>query len=376
MPLLDIDQTELRYQTFQKDLVSAIENMAAKLGTEDEATALARLDMVMLSDRLIIKEIKALEAHFSDLAGAEARKRGFTRKRKAALHEGRMVIRTSRKHWAGVRRTLIRTMAAETTDLYPYRDLDMAAFSGGIDVLVRAFDHIVNPAEQDEEARERGQHADIRMAITRFNDHLHAAHRLLLAMRRPRPWRFIDVGCGGGVKVIAATAFVDEGVGLEYDPGYAAAAKRLCDAAPANVSAIEGDALTFDDYGQFDIIYAYQPLADMKLLAEMEDRIAAQARPGTIVIAPYDHIATRAAGIGLARVCRSILIAGISQEDCEEITAEAERMGPNLLTIATKIPQRLEQWEPLIEACRMRGYDPLFTIKRSDDDRVPEERRD
>lgn len=103
----------------------------------------------------------------------------------------------------------------------------------------------INPMGQDPASADRGAYADIPLDTARFVEAAHLAYRLRLATKTSRPWRFLDVGCGGGVKVALAAAFFDEAVGIEIDPGYAEAAGRSLAAMRAHRCRVElADALT------------------------------------------------------------------------------------------------------------------------------------
>jgi len=88
--------------------------------------------------------------------------------------------------------------------------------------------------------------------------------------------KFLDVGCGIGTKALLASHFFDA-YGLEINPPYAQKAIKLL----GNDKIIQDDALKFDKYGDFDVIYAYQPMLNsLKLF----DKIAEQAKPNAIFL--------------------------------------------------------------------------------------------
>lgn len=162
-------------------------------------------------------------------------------------------------------------------------------------------------------------HGDIPLPIRRFQALMEAATRLLRAMERPEPWSFLDVGCGIGLKVLAAQEYFTTTAGIELNADRAAVAGRLTGLAarnrqiaqdtitpwvtgtlPAATARIEAaDALTWQGYGAFDVIYAYRPIFDTELMTELDRRIAAQARPGAILIMPYGDFLHRGGGEGL-----------------------------------------------------------------------------
>lgn len=150
-------------------------------------------------------------------------------------------------------------------------------------------------------------HGDIPLPMIRFLHLIRAAGRLLRAMDRPEPWSFVDVGCGLGLKLLAAQEVFDRLTGVEIDATTARCAKRLLSAArrnrnqaeaaptpwltgtlpPARATIHHGNALDFTGYGDFDVIYAYRPIAEPKARARLEHRMISMARPGTILILPY-----------------------------------------------------------------------------------------
>jgi SAM-dependent methyltransferase len=150
-------------------------------------------------------------------------------------------------------------------------------------------------------------HGDIPLPMTRFLHLIRAAGRLLRAMDRPEPWSFLDVGCGLGLKLLAAQEVFGRLTGVEIDAATARRAKALLAAARRNRTQAEatltpwltgtlphtrtqihfGNALNFPDYGNFDVIYAYRPIANTAQRHLLEHRIVAQARPGALLILPY-----------------------------------------------------------------------------------------
>ena len=112
--------------------------------------------------------------------------------------------------------------------------------------------------------------------------------------------------------MLAAEIFA-QADGLEYDPGYVAAAKAaLCTAAvAAGAVCLQADALNFDGYGDYDVIYFYQPMQRRSDLMRLERRIVDRCPPGTILIAPYQHFRTGARGIwAAATLPAAVYVAG------------------------------------------------------------------
>lgn len=105
--------------------------------------------------------------------------------------------------------------------------------------------------------------------------------------------KFLDVGCGIGTKLFLAqtlTPLLDV-YGLEISKDYAKIASDLTredwlDGPNPNI--IVADALTFPDYSKFDIIYFFCPLQDETLENKLEAKIAADCKPGCVVMAVYN----------------------------------------------------------------------------------------
>ena len=101
--------------------------------------------------------------------------------------------------------------------------------------------------------------------------------------------RFLDIGSGIGEKVFLAYAlgrFV-QCDGLEYDPRTSAIASFLLQQIaaydPYPIRLLQGDALTFEHYGSYSVIYMFRPMHDPIAMASLFRRIAKQMQPGAIV---------------------------------------------------------------------------------------------
>lgn len=253
-----------------------------------------------------------------------------------------------------------RIMAARPRALYPpdgLRDLRSEQALASDRVYI-ALNKVVNPESQDGAAETFGCWPDIPLPPSRFLGHAHAAYRVALAQHRSGPLRFLDVGCGGGIKVLLAAEFFCRADGLEYDAGYVATARQVLDRAgrlPSRV--IHGDALTFDGYGDYDVLYFYQPMKTPEGLQALESRIATQARPGTILIAPYGMFADRAKSLGCGQVDGAVYLAGTPAREADALRRRARHIG-------IEIP-RPDDWKylnngylkTLIDACHHAGYE-------------------
>lgn len=195
----------------------------------------------------------------------------------------------------------------------------------------------------------RGEwHGDIPLPMGRFIALMQAAVRLLRAMDRPDPWSFLDVGCGLGLKVLAAQEFFGQTTGIELDARRATVARRLVRLAarnrvlaqdtptpwvtgtlpPARARIEAADALTWEGYGAFDVIYAYRPIFDTDLMTQLDRRMIAQARPGTLILAPYGDFATRGGAEGMVALNEFIFLKPAPGPEPEDILRRAADIGP------------------------------------------------
>jgi len=126
---------------------------------------------------------------------------------------------------------------------------------------------------------EDGSYPFIPLRTKRFVAALSIAMELAQPNRLGRP-NFLDVGCGDGTKVLIASAFGCNASGIEHDPECVKRARSLY----RRTSIETVDALQYEHYGDFDIVYFYCPIRDTEKQILLEQRIASQVRPGTILI--------------------------------------------------------------------------------------------
>lgn len=114
-------------------------------------------------------------------------------------------------------------------------------------------------------------------------------------LRQIERLKFLDVGCGVGQKVFLAQMLGFQSYGLELRKELIEEGNSLFQTVCGNRqywgqkdeslnAFIQGNALEFDRYGDFDIIYFYCPLFNRKMQQTLEERIAKTAKAGTIVI--------------------------------------------------------------------------------------------
>jgi SAM-dependent methyltransferase len=215
---------------------------------------------------------------------------------------------------------------------------------------------VLNSEQQTEDAYESGCFADIALPNSVFHKHLHAAYRVLLAKGQTDRMRFLDVGCGGGLKVLSALRYFKEADGLDFQQSYVDSACHLLDRAKAKAArAFQADALTFEGYGDYEIIYFYRPIRDNAKIIEMERRIVDLAKPGTLLIAPYCGFAERSKELKCGRVAGQVYMAKTSQRQADQWRRRAEQTG---VAVAYAEEKRVPTiWTPLLEASRQSGYD-------------------
>lgn len=173
-----------------------------------------------------------------------------------------------------------------------------------------------------------GRHNDIPLQFTLFAQLMQLARRTALALDRQAPMAFLDVGCGVGLKVLQAGEVFEVAQGLEYDATRVVVADRLMQH-PRRVAdrVFQADALAYDGYGDFEVIYAYKPLSYVEMLIRMEARIVAQARPGTVLVMPYSEFEERAEGHGCGRVADMVYVTGYAGRDMTPLLRRIARIG-------------------------------------------------
>lgn len=208
--------------------------------------------------------------------------------------------------------------------LPPVAEAQLAAYE-------RAFFALHDQLSVDDPAasygRDDGRHADIPLPFTRFFDLALLARRLARAVGRKGYLGFLDVGCGVGLKVLQAAQVFERAEGLEYD---APRAKAAADLLRNRAAVMHGDALDYGDYGRFDVVYAYRPLADDQLMQEAERRILSQVSPGTVLIMPYGDFEARHAQYGCQRVQEAVYLAGRTPAAAQRAIRLLPHIGPGL----------------------------------------------
>lgn len=256
--------------------------------------------------------------------------------------------------WEEIGRIVAKHIAAPEAPLA--LDLDPKPHDALIRHIHDALHILANPNEQDPDAREQNCFADIAMDIQSFEQMMAACRRLLLVQGRVHSARFLDIGCGGGTKVFAAARHFARCDGLEYDPGYARAGQRtLSLIMPGQGEVFEGDALTFENYGDYDVIYFYRPINDHDLLEQMQARVVEQARPGTLIVAPYNRELEPREPYPGAQITGPIFATGIGPAQAEHWHANARRTDIRPIRRPDDLRFDPGPWRVVLEAASYNG---------------------
>jgi protein-L-isoaspartate O-methyltransferase len=220
--------------------------------------------------------------------------------------------------------------------------------------LTNTMHYLANPIAVHKEFAQSDQFPDIPLSGAYFVNLLQAAYRISLAQSGKRPLRFLDVGCGGGTKLMIAAHFFEHVDGLEYNAAFAENARRaLATVQAQSCQVIEGNALSFENYADYDIIYFYRPISDQVLLARMQDTILSQAKSGAIIIAPMSApIAVDQA----APATWNIYLSKTTVDTATKLADIAVQKGPDWGLDNQQNDQSLGFWLPIIKASRNNGF--------------------
>lgn len=324
----------------------------------------ARRGVAGLIDRFDRKllELRAILSKFERQVRAEGGERALDR---PDLEEKRHFKRLRQRLHAATRIADALRLVQKGADwpLYPVlpprHDL-MGRRAEILDAALMALHRVVNPAGQSQTAEALGCYPDIPFNAAGFAAHAHAAYRVAQAMRPAHPLRFLDVGCGGGMKVLLASGLFPRAEGFDYDLAYVEAATlAFARMGASRCRAFEGNALTFDGYAGYDVIYFFQPMSDPDALRMLEDRVLDTARPGTVLMAPYQRFHARRAELACARIEDAVYVTGIDAEEAEGLAEEARRIGPDIVPPDRLILPAAPDWlRDLWLAAATNGYLP------------------
>ncbi|MEX0971425.1 MAG: class I SAM-dependent methyltransferase [Paracoccaceae bacterium] len=317
----------------------------------------------------VLGDIDALEAPFRRATRAlefELRRSGDFIASPSAVHSGPLVnrvqyiARRSLRAWQALRDCLARALAAREDEIHPTWLKDMAETQ--VDALARAFvlvDQILNSTDQDDAAAAFGAYRDIPMLPHLYMALMHGAMRAKAAVAHEKPLRYLDVGSGRGTTLLMASRYFPVVHGIEFDPGFHDRANRLLGTEyTLNCRSILANALEFENYDEYDIIYFYKPMSDIDLLAEMEVRIVEQARPGTLLIAPYLGFFDRHEA-EVTKVDWHIYLRNGAGYTGKDIRKAIAHIGPFVRHPDTAISSKVcGHWAPLVRALSARGFRP------------------
>jgi len=259
--------------------------------------------------------------------------------------------------WARMDSIVRSQLLCEPRELVPLQDVEV--LDQVVELFFDSMHKIANPAavKQGGDAKSHGHYHDIPYAMSLFSKMIGAAFRICLALKRERPLRFLDVGSGGGTKVLAATARFDVCHGLEYQKEAVTTGRgflKMLDLEQCKL--IRGDALEFLNYGDYDVIYFYRPLREREKMVQMEERIFAQAQPGTVILAGDGLFADDLPDKGVHELANHIYVTGRTKDEALEIGKTAEQMGLMAPSLGRTKVSRLGYWTPLLEVSARNGY--------------------
>jgi SAM-dependent methyltransferase len=99
------------------------------------------------------------------------------------------------------------------------------------------------------------------------------------------PRRFLDVGCGIGNVLLIAEQFGFDVYGIEKDEySFPIAAKLI-----GEERIVQADIWTYQDYGEYEIIYYYRPFSGREQQLRFEKLIEDTMREGAVLIANHKN---------------------------------------------------------------------------------------
>jgi hypothetical protein len=239
----------------------------------------------------------------------------------------------------------------------PNRDVDV--MDHVVTMCLDALHKVANPTAhtQSQEANARGAHRDVPLPMIQFTKMIGAARRVCLAQSKTTQLRFLDVGSGGGTKVLAATTCFDICDGLEYEKSTVESGSwflKLLGNDTCNL--IQADALEFSGYGLYDAIYFYRPLVSNDAMIALETRILSQTQPGTVLIVAGELASPGLADRGVHKLDNHVYVTGMSRADAMTLRDQAEHMGTMVPGYGRRPVPNLGYWKTLSDASARNGY--------------------
>ena len=288
------------------------------------------------------------------------RPKGVVARKASVLQRELKMARKRLNSWKRIEAIVREQCNPEKTDLRSLRPQFLAPMTieGAIsDLFIDSFHKFANPNPQGDDGYDHDCFADIPLPMNYFAALISVAYRVCLAQKRARPMRFLDVGSGGGTKVLAATTCFEICHGLEYDKAYADAGAHMLNCVmPKRCTNIHGDGLTFEDYSDYDVIYFYRPMRNFDLLRQMEKRIIETSRPGTVIVAPYDIVRDNKGDLGCIEISDSVFVTGITEEEAETLREEASYIGNGVLPVQDLEGEAIGYWRELLRVSAANGF--------------------
>ena len=82
----------------------------------------------------------------------------------------------------------------------------------------------------------------------------------------------------------------------------------------------------------------------------MEQRIIKEAKPGTIIVAPYDTKGKTHYAMTCARIEGPVFMTGVSQAQADHIREDAQRTSNDILRKSSSYSFDTGYWKPVIDA--------------------------
>ena len=150
--------------------------------------------------------------------------------------------------------------------------------------------------------------------------------------------------------MLSAAQYFRPAEGLDFVPEYVAAAQNVLNKTrQTNTQIFEADALTFEGYDQYDVIYFYRPLRDTEKMHQLEERIVTSARPDALLVAAYDFFDDRYAELGCGLVDGQVYLAQGTADAGAALRRKAEHIG---LVLPQFGPDQVSIWSPIEQSLR------------------------
>jgi len=111
-------------------------------------------------------------------------------------------------------------------------------------------------------------------------------HNYLYNKDKYKQYRFLDAGCGLGNILIIASVIGFEPHGIELDPKTIRLFKKLFKGLMLGITIEKSNMITYNKYGEFDVIYYYVPVRDGEIMMQATENIANGMKSGAIIL-PY-----------------------------------------------------------------------------------------